>query len=157
MGTLSSMLRRSHQAGDLPAAEEAHQVVFQGQVEARGTGVALAGGAPAQLVVDAAGLVALGADDVQPAQLAHLFHLVHVLEESAHLLLIDAVILGGHLDAAQRAVRDWSCRRRRARRASTRLASPRISSSSSPPSLMSTPRPAMLVAMVTAPNAPARR
>src|SRR5690606_11255819 len=40
-------------------------VVFQRQVEARGTRVTLASGAAAQLVVDTAAFVALGADDVQ--------------------------------------------------------------------------------------------
>ena len=64
----SSMLQALHQAIGLLPAEEAHQVIFQGEVEARGAGVALAGGAAAQLVVDAAGFVPLGADDVQPAQ-----------------------------------------------------------------------------------------
>ncbi len=47
--------------------EDAHQVVFQRQVEAGRTRIALAAGTPAQLVVDAAALVALGADDVQAA------------------------------------------------------------------------------------------
>ena len=54
-------------------AEDAHEVVFQGQVEAGGAGVALAAGAAAQLVVDAAGLVALGAQDVEAAQFHHAF------------------------------------------------------------------------------------
>ena len=49
-------------------AEDAHQVVFERQVEARRAGVALAAGAAAQLVVDAARLVALGAEDVQAAE-----------------------------------------------------------------------------------------
>ena len=61
-----------HQAGDAVRPEDAHQVVFEGQVEARRAGVALAAGAAAQLVVDAPGLVALGAEDVQPAQRDHL-------------------------------------------------------------------------------------
>src|SRR5438105_12417129 len=47
--------------------EDAHQVVFHRQIEAARARVALAARAAAQLVVDAAGLVALGADDVQPA------------------------------------------------------------------------------------------
>ena len=47
--------------------EDAHQVVFERQVEARGARVALAAGAAAQLVVDAARFVAFGADDVQAA------------------------------------------------------------------------------------------
>ena len=50
-------------------AEDAHQVVFEREVEARGAGIALAAGAAAELVVDAARLVALGAEDVQAAEL----------------------------------------------------------------------------------------
>jgi hypothetical protein len=57
-----------HDAADALTAENAQQVVFQGEVKARGAGVALAAGAAAQLVVDAAALVALGAQDVQAAQ-----------------------------------------------------------------------------------------
>jgi hypothetical protein len=49
-------------------AEDAQQVVFQGEVKARGAGVALAAGPAAQLVVDAAALVAFGAQDVEAAQ-----------------------------------------------------------------------------------------
>ena len=57
-----------HDAGDAVGAEEAHQVVLERDVEARGAGVALAGATAAQLAVDAAGLVALGADDVEAAR-----------------------------------------------------------------------------------------
>ncbi len=48
-------------------AEDAHQVVLQRQEELRVPGVALAAGAAAQLVVDAAALVPLRADDVEAA------------------------------------------------------------------------------------------
>ena len=48
--------------------EDAHQVIFQRQVEARSSGIALAAGASAQLIVDAAGFVAFGAKDEQTAQ-----------------------------------------------------------------------------------------
>ena len=47
--------------------EDAHQVVFQRQVEAGRTRISLAPGTAAQLVVDAPALMALGAHDVQPA------------------------------------------------------------------------------------------
>ena len=57
-----------HQAGDPLGPEDAHQVVFERQIEARGPGIALPAGAAAQLVVDAARLVALGAEDVQAAE-----------------------------------------------------------------------------------------
>ena len=50
-----------HQAGDAIRPEDAHQVVFEREIEARRAGVALTAGAAAQLVVDAARLVALGA------------------------------------------------------------------------------------------------
>ena len=53
-------------------AEDAHQVVFHRQVEAARARVTLAARTAAQLVVDAAGLVALGADDVQAAGGHHL-------------------------------------------------------------------------------------
>src|SRR5205823_1304403 len=58
-----------HDPLDALAAEDAQQVVFEREVEVRGAGVALTARAAAQLVVDAAGLVTLGADDVQAAEL----------------------------------------------------------------------------------------
>src|SRR5439155_16622571 len=50
---------------------QSHEVVVAGEVEASLARIALAAGAAAQLVVDAARLVALGAEDVEPAELAH--------------------------------------------------------------------------------------
>ena len=61
-----------HPLGDPVAGEDAHEVVFERQVEAARARVALAAGTAAQLVVDAARLVALGADDVQAAGGDHL-------------------------------------------------------------------------------------
>ena len=55
-----------------PVAKRPHQLVVQAQVEAALAGIALAAGAAAQLVVDAAALVALGAEHVQPTELADL-------------------------------------------------------------------------------------
>src|SRR5690606_27799209 len=54
--------------GAVRVAEDAHQRVFHRQIEARGTRITLATGAAAQLVVDAARLMPLGADDVQAAR-----------------------------------------------------------------------------------------
>src|SRR5262245_8987544 len=54
-----------HQAGNAIRAEDAHQVVFERQVETRRSRITLAPGAPAELVVDAARLVPLGAENVQ--------------------------------------------------------------------------------------------
>ena len=48
-------------------AEDAHQVVLQRQEEFRAAGVALAAGAAAQLVVDAAAFMAFGGEDVETA------------------------------------------------------------------------------------------
>ena len=47
--------------------EDAHQIVLQRQEEFRAARIALAAGAAAQLIVDAAALVPLGADDVEAA------------------------------------------------------------------------------------------
>ena len=53
--------------GDPLAGEDAHEIVFEGEEEARRAGVALTAGAATKLVVDAAGFVALGAEDVEAA------------------------------------------------------------------------------------------
>ena len=65
----------AHQALETVGAEDAEQVVLERHVESRRAGVALASRAAAQLVVDAARLVALGAEDVQAAGLEHLLAL----------------------------------------------------------------------------------
>ena len=48
-------------------AEDAHQIVLQGQEELGAAGVALAAGAAAELIVDAPALMPLSADDVEAA------------------------------------------------------------------------------------------
>src|SRR5919197_6347249 len=55
-----------HETRDAIRAEDAHQIVFEREIEARRARIALAAGAAAKLVVDAARLVPLGAEDVQP-------------------------------------------------------------------------------------------
>ena len=57
-----------HQAGDALGPEDAHEIVFEREEEARAARIALAAGAAAQLVVDAARFMAFGAQDVQPAR-----------------------------------------------------------------------------------------
>ncbi len=97
----------------------------------RAAGVALAAGAAAQLVVDAAAFVALGAEHVEAA--------------GGERLLLEAVDLGVDLRFS-----------RVARASPSRPASSRsMRISALPPSWMSVPRPAMLVAMVIAPGTPA--
>ena len=64
----SSSLRPSWQhAVQAVGAEDAHQVVLQRQEELRAARIALAAGAAAQLVVDAAAFVTLGAEHVEAA------------------------------------------------------------------------------------------
>ena len=67
--------QRAHQALHAVAAEQAHQVVLEAQVEAGCTGVALTACTAAQLVVDTAALVALGTNDEQTACGTHLLGL----------------------------------------------------------------------------------
>ena len=67
--------QRAHQALHAVAAEQTHQVVLEAQVEAGCTGVALTACTAAQLVVDAAALVALGTNDKQTACGTHLLGL----------------------------------------------------------------------------------
>src|SRR5260370_866824 len=81
-----------HDLGDAIGSEAAHQFIVQSQEEMGLTGVGLAARAAAQLVVAAAGLVALGSDDVQATQgddaLVVLFALTDfLLEEFVPLLL----------------------------------------------------------------------
>ena len=112
-------------------AEDAHQVVLQRQVELRAARIALAAGAAAQLVVDAAGFVALGAEHVEAAR--------------GERLLLEA----------RRSRRGSPSRARRAPRPRGRRARCSMRILALPPSWMSVPRPAMLVAMVIAPGTPA--
>ncbi len=64
-------LEALHDVLDPVAREQAHELVLAGEVEARLAGVALASRAAAKLVVDAARLVALGAEHVEASGFAH--------------------------------------------------------------------------------------
>ena len=70
-GLVVRHLEPGHDVLDPVAGEQAHELVLAGQVEARLAGVALSAGAAAELVVDPARLVPLGADDVEAAELEH--------------------------------------------------------------------------------------
>src|SRR5215469_5389478 len=48
-------------------SENAHQVVFKGEIETRRAGIALPAGASAKLVINSAGLVAFGSKNMQAA------------------------------------------------------------------------------------------
>ena len=83
-------LQAVHDRGDAVGGEDAQQRVFQRQEEAAGTGVALAPGTTAQLVVDATRFVAFGADDVQAAGRQHgvVAHLPVGLERGGACILL---------------------------------------------------------------------
>ena len=96
----------THDALDALAAEPLHQLVFQGHVELGTAGVALASGAAPKLIVDAAGVVMLGADDEQPAQLDHsVVFLLPVVSGCVGAAQHDVGAapghVGGHGDSAQ--------------------------------------------------------
>ena len=57
---------------DSARGEETHEVVFERKVEPALARVALTAGSAAELVVDAAGFVALAAEHVEAAEAAHL-------------------------------------------------------------------------------------
>ena len=61
--------QRLHEALDPVGSKNAHQVVLERQIEPGNPGVALSSGAPAQLVVDASGLMAFGAKNMQTPRL----------------------------------------------------------------------------------------
>src|SRR5207302_11390831 len=70
-GLLVVEAETGHETGDALRREDPDEVVLERVVEARRTRVALAAGSSAELVVDAARLVTLGPDDVEPAQPGH--------------------------------------------------------------------------------------
>ena len=90
-------LQLVHDGAQALAGEDAQKRIVERQVEARGTGIALTTGTAAQLVVDATGLVTLGADDVQTTGSQHLF--MHSLPFFAQ-----GGDLGGLVGVAQRLV-----------------------------------------------------
>ena len=84
-----------HQRLDALAAEHAQQVVLERKEKAGGARVALAAGAPAELVVDAPRFVAFGAEDVQAAESDHFIVLGAAL---LHELIVDRFpLLRGNL------------------------------------------------------------
>ena len=89
--------QRLHEVLHPVGGEDAHQAVFQRQVETAGAGVSLTAGTATQLVVDTARLVALRGDHVQATGFQHL--LVTLLPVSLDLgdLFGGRVVQGGHL------------------------------------------------------------
>ena len=105
--------RLAHDVGHGAGGEEAHELVLEGQVEAALARIALAPGAATELVVDPAGLVALGAEHVEAAELAHLVALG---------LALGDVLLGEHRGRGPRPRR---CPARAPRPGASRAPSPR--------------------------------
>ena len=62
---------RFHHVHNALGAEQTHDVVLQGKIELRLAGVSLTAGAAAQLIINTARLVALGADDEKAACVSH--------------------------------------------------------------------------------------
>ena len=113
-------------------AEDAHQVILKRQVEFRAARVALTAGTAAQLVVDTAAFVAFGGQNVKTA--------------SGQRLFLQNLDFGADGRLPWRRARD---------RLGMSASSRSMRMSTLPPSWMSVPRPAMLVAIVTAPGTPA--
>ncbi len=93
IGTSSSIPSRSMSPVMRSAPKMRIRSSSERQVEARAARVALAAGAAAQLVVDAARLVPLGAEDVQTARGQHL----HLLRVALGLELLEGLLVGGLL------------------------------------------------------------
>ena len=122
------------------AVEAAHQLVAEREVEAGLARVALTAGTTTQLVVDTARLVALGAEHVQTAGLADLLGVgLDLLLDLLERGVPGGLVLVGGVHRVEALL---------AQRMSAMM-------SGLPPSTMSVPRPAMLVATVTAPGRPA--
>ncbi len=63
--------QRSHQSGNTLTAKDTHEVVIERNIKLARSWVALAAGAPTQLVVDAARFMALGTNNMQSAELIY--------------------------------------------------------------------------------------
>ena len=144
--------------------EDAHQVVFKREEEARGAGIALAARASAQLVVDAARLVALGAEDEQPARGDDLFVFLAAASACTWFTCVPlgfgyfellALVVEAQKPAGAMGLISPSASAEWRARGSSSPAPGGSMNSGLPPSRMSVPRPAMLVAMVTMPRRPA--
>ena len=130
-----------HEAVDHAGVEQPHQVVLHRQVEPALARVALPAGTAAQLVVDPPRLVPLGAEHVEPAGLDDLI----VLCRNGFRRLLERVAPGRFVLLG----------RSRPGPGPRACSSATAMNSALPPSMMSVPRPAMLVATVTAPLRPA--
>ena len=145
---LALLHRALHQpGGDVALEEDAQQLVLEREEELAQARVALAGAAAAQLAVDAARLVALGADDVEAAR--HPAFRAQLQRARRVAVRVDRDRLAGLRPRSACSGAGPSFPDRGLGADATSYITPS-------PSLMSVPRPAMLVAMVTEPRWPAR-
>ena len=121
----------------LRSAEQAHEIIFEREVELRNARVPLTSRTTAQLVVDAAALVALGTDHTQTASGLDLELLL--IGDSDRTIAGRFILFRSGSSPSSSSSTKNSC----------------ASTSGLPPSRMSVPRPAMFVAIVTAPLRPA--
>ena len=143
-------LEAFHHRGDAVGGEQAHEVVLEREVEPALARVALSSGTTTQLVVDTTRLVPLGTENVEAAALddllvLHVRLLLELLEERLELFLVRRLLSSS----------SYSSRRYASLSHPAAFISPRAMPSALPPRMMSTPRPAMFVATVTASRRPA--
>ena len=128
-------------AFDPVAGELAHQVVFERQEEAAGAGIALAAGAAAKLVVDAPASCRSVPMMCRPPSAA-----------TSRPFVVHLLALG---DFARPVASQSSCGTSSRVGVFVLAGCAQAMNSGLPPRMMSVPRPAMLVAIVTAPLRPA--
>ena len=97
-------LQALHEAADLLASKETHEVILKREIETRGARITLASRATAQLIVDTPGFMPLRTDDMQTTQDLDTLHIIEVLEEVLHLSLVDAVLPGVNLEQSLAAI-----------------------------------------------------
>src|ERR1700694_521053 len=95
-------LKQFHRRPYAVAAEDAHQLVVEAHIEARGAAVTLTACTAAQLVVNAPRLMPLGTDDVQAAKVRHSLAQFYVDASARH-------IRGDGDLAAQARIFDYLC------------------------------------------------
>ena len=101
-----------HEALGRARVEQAHEVVGEREVEPALARVALTAGTTAQLVVDAARLVALGAEHVEAAGVEHLLGLDRDLGlDLVEHLVPRGLVLVGSVDRAEARARASAARR----------------------------------------------
>ena len=74
-----------HDTGNPLAAEYAQEIIFEGKIKSRGTGISLPSGPAAQLIVDATAFMSFGAENVKSTQIRHAFAQDDIRPPSRHI------------------------------------------------------------------------